>query len=314
MYDILPMQSDWMRESLVLGFVSLGVPECETRAKLLLRQFDEGKITLDGIFAAKLNDKIVGVIFSQKKADGTVIIWPPGTVFENGQSDRAKAVRTALWRQMNEHVERIPNYVAIIFVEKLENVDRSELENAGFDFLSELQYLVAQETTFPMEIGRNPVAFVPLANDPNPETIDPARFGEMVSLVDHTYKETRDFPQLSGIAPTAEILRGYQYEGTFRPDLWFFIQVEGRNVGVLILTEQDDKTLLELTYMGLVPEERGKRFGGPIVQYVLWKARQIGRQLVVVSVDAQNEPAVKSYKRSGFQIWDSKYLFVRFCK
>ena len=316
MLDILPMRADWLREALVLGFVSLGSDERKSRSEMLLQQFAAGKISLEGIFAAKYDGKIVGVIFSQKRDDETILIWPPGTVWEITESggvepELAKIVRFALWDRMNEYIERNRIPIAIVFVEKIENVDESELENAGFNYLSKLQYLVAGESTFPMYVGRNSVEFVPFANESDPAAIDPVRFYEMVSLVDRTYVETRDFPLLSGISPTAEILHGYQYVGSFRPDLWFFVQIEGKNVGVLILTEQDDGIQLELTYMGLVPESRGKRLSGQIVQYTLWKARQMGRRMVVVSVDAQNESAVKAYKRNGFQSWDDKYLYVR---
>ncbi len=309
--DILACSEPLLEETLRLAFHALGPEERNIRVQGLLELHAQGKLALDGIFCVRRDAQLLGAMFSQARDEKTVLIWPPGIVA--GEEPR---IRTLLYERMNRHLEQIGAEIAIVFVENGESSADVDLENAGFRHLSDLLYLVAEETVFPMEPGRSLLAFVPLAcaELPEPGEIDiPNKaFREMTELVGRTYEGTRDFPELCGVVPTEEILRGYQFEGVVRPELWFSVRFEGKNIGSLILTDQPDMQHLELTYMGIVPEERGKRYAQAIVQYALYTARRLNRRLLIVSVDAQNEAALRAYLRSGFQVWDKKRLFVRF--
>ncbi len=311
--DILVCSEPLLEETLRLAFHTLGPEERDIRVQGLLELYAQGKLALDGIFCVQRNTMLLGAMFSQARDEKTVLIWPPGIV-----SEEEPRVRTLLYERMNRHLEQIGAEIAIVFVENGESLADVDLENIGFRYLSDLLYLVAEETVFPMEPGRTSLAFVPLAcaKSPEPGEIDipDEAFREMTELVGRTYEGTRDFPELCGVVPTEEILRGYQFEGVFRPELWFGVRHEGKSIGSLILTDQPDMQHLELTYMGIVPEERGKRYAQAIVQYALYTARRLNRRLLIVSVDAQNEAALRAYLRSGFQVWDKKRLFVRFFK
>jgi ribosomal protein S18 acetylase RimI-like enzyme len=65
-------------------------------------------------------------------------------------------------------------------------------------------------------------------------------------------------------------------------------------------------------YMGLVPAARGHGWGGQIARYAQWLARCADVNRIVLAVDAANKPAVEMYRRSGFETWERRAVYVRF--
>ena len=113
------------------------------------------------------------------------------------------------------------------------------------------------------------------------------------------------------IAPVEYVLQGYKSGGLFRPELWFFLQEEGNDVGVLLLTDATPEQM-ELTYMGLLESARGKGFAREIVRFAKEITSQQKKVLLLTSVDEKNVPACQSYLAQGFRAWDRKKVFARF--
>ncbi|MGL6195048.1 MAG: GNAT family N-acetyltransferase [Thermoguttaceae bacterium] len=339
---ITPVTSETLRESLELAFNFLDEVERCARVQAFHDQYEHGQLRINGMFAAYVGnendaadsnmsctEKLAGAIFSQDRNDGTVLVVPPGVRIPEaitekfGESERVlleREIRLALYNRVNEYLQETGADIEVLLIDDIGQVDVEEITTsteqggAGFKLLSELAYLCADESAFPFVLGKSRLKFEPMRVTESVDlTADPS-FREMAELVEHTYIDTADFPELSGITPAEEILNGYKFNGVFNGNLWFFIKSDGENIGALILTEQEDADQLELTYMGLVPEQRSKGFGPQIVQFALWTAKNLRKKFVIVSVDAKNYPAVKSYQKSGFRIWDRKSLFVKFLK
>jgi mycothiol synthase len=64
--------------------------------------------------------------------------------------------------------------------------------------------------------------------------------------------------------------------------------------------------------MGLVPESRGCGWGRQIAQYAQSRAMQAQVERIVLAVDAVNEPALRMYRATGFQMWDERSVYARF--
>ncbi|MGL6226420.1 MAG: GNAT family N-acetyltransferase [Thermoguttaceae bacterium] len=345
---IFPCQQDELTECLGVIFSRLPESERSLRIQGLFDLFSQGELHLPGIFCAKRNRRIVGGIFSHTRSDKTVLIWPPGIV--EGEEE---AIRTMLHERMSAYFEEVGAEVAIALCEQWDSIPEQEFEQAGFEYLSDLLYLVANSPVFPLKPGLGDLVFEPVSLDSSgsgflesdfagrqksgerfEETgFNEARleldevaiddyneqqkerffsgpgFQELIRLVDRTYEGTLDFPQLCGIAPTEEVLRRYQNDGLFRPDLWWRIRQQGEDVGCLLLTDCGIDSPLELTYVGIVPEFRGRGLAKQIVQFALWKTRGEGRTMMTVSVDRQNSPALHVYQQSGFQIYDRKGMY-----
>jgi GNAT superfamily N-acetyltransferase len=130
-------------------------------------------------------------------------------------------------------------------------------------------------------------------------------------LVKATYDNSLDFPELMQIAPVEHVLQGYKTGSLFRPDLWFLLQKEGVDVGVLLLTDVPPDQM-ELTYMGLLESARGQGYAKEIVRFARAITSREKRLLLLTSVDEKNISACQSYLSQGFQAWDRKKVYARF--
>ncbi|MDR3196473.1 MAG: GNAT family N-acetyltransferase, partial [Planctomycetaceae bacterium] len=99
----------------------------------------------------------------------------------------------------------------------------------------------------------------------------------------------------------------------FLPELWFFVRKENQNIGVLLMTDQPEEQI-ELTYMGLIEEVRGRGYSKEIVRFAKRIANLRKRLFLLTSVDEQNINALKTYLSQGFRVWDRKSVYAKFLK
>ncbi len=196
--------------------------------------------------------------------------------------------------------------------------DRSPeiLQAARFERLTELCYLVqfdvpytkaSSDMVLPVVAARGPwpaAALVPVLDT----AADEAR---LESILARTYEGTRDCPRLNGVRHSADVLAGYRSltEAGARP--WWFAVEGDRVVGCLLLAEHAHPPLVELVYMGIVPEARGHGWGRRLVQFCqAWRA---GRAVtgLIVAVDLENQPALAVYQAAGLVEWERRVVWAR---
>jgi predicted N-acetyltransferase YhbS len=68
---------------------------------------------------------------------------------------------------------------------------------------------------------------------------------------------------------------------------------------------------LELVYMGIVPEARGKGLGDGLIRLGINALAEEGGGHIVTAVDAANGPARRLYHRHGFGYLHSKRALVK---
>ncbi len=66
----------------------------------------------------------------------------------------------------------------------------------------------------------------------------------------------------------------------------------------------------ELTYIGLVPEFRGRGFGAELLKFAIGRAMSAGVLTMNVSVDVRNTPAMELYARHGFVECDHREVWL----
>jgi GNAT superfamily N-acetyltransferase len=118
-------------------------------------------------------------------------------------------------------------------------------------------------------------------------------------LIERTYVETRDVPELNGLRRMASTLEGYASSTQGVPDAWWVVQCNGLDIGCLLLTRTANECC-ELTYCGLVPEWRGKGLSKSIMNYVREWALDNWIQGITLAVDLRNLPAIRLYQSCGF--------------
>lgn len=118
-------------------------------------------------------------------------------------------------------------------------------------------------------------------------------------LVERTYIETRDVPELNGLRGIESTLVGYSSTIKGVPETWWIVQCKGVHIGCLLLTPTA-AGFCEITYLGLVPEWRGKGLSKVIMNFVRDWALASGIEGITLAVDLRNSPAIRLYQSCGF--------------
>lgn len=118
-------------------------------------------------------------------------------------------------------------------------------------------------------------------------------------LVESTYIGTLDVPELNGLRNTESTLRGYASGIQGNPKTWWVVTCESENVGCVLVTPTG-ADCCELTYVGLVPQWRGKGLSKSIMNFVRDWAMNTSIQGIHLAVDIRNTPAIRLYQSCGF--------------
>jgi ribosomal protein S18 acetylase RimI-like enzyme len=177
------------------------------------------------------------------------------------------------------------------------------LEEGGFSRMAELHYL----QVFPPVDGKLPdlpagmewVTYTPQVHDQYARTIV------------ESYRQSLDCPSLNGLRDVEDVLAGHRASGVFDAGMWFLLREGGRPLGTLLLSETLRGDAMELTYLGLVPEARGRGLGELMVRQAMAVSGFRGHSRFCLAVDSQNVPALKLYYRHGMQRVGSKLAMLR---
>jgi ribosomal protein S18 acetylase RimI-like enzyme len=129
----------------------------------------------------------------------------------------------------------------------------------------------------------------------------PAFWQRLATVVEKTYVGSLDCPEVTGLRSAYETLQGYRQNTQWRPELWFLVRVGEEDIGCLLLGDRPQDDCLELVYMGLIPEYRGRAIGGWLVRQTKKQAILLGRSQIAAAVDVRNWPAIHAYEAAGFQ-------------
>ena len=286
--------------TLQFAFQHLPPNEFPLRIEAMMQQYQSGKTDLRGIFQARHENTLVGALYAQSRPDGSVMLWVP-TLTQGFPLE-------PLLESLHQYCQSKHAFAAVALADRTQSFDEQTFCSVGqFQFLSDLVHLAVEITPEESAAKNTRLQFVPLSNDSDfSDTV----FDRLERLVKKTYEHTLDFPDLMQIAPVEAVLQGYKAGSLFRPELWFFLQIDGRDVGVLLLTDVSPEQF-ELTYMGLIESARGHGFSREIVCVAKAIASREKRSLLVTSVDEKNIPACQSYLAQGFRAWDRKKVYAR---
>lgn len=156
------------------------------------------------------------------------------------------------------------------------------------------------------------------------ERVELGRSGEFerfAALVERTYAGTLDCPKLAEYRTASQTLGGYQAAGAFDPKLWLHVYDEQNiPVGCMVLachqprpSPQDDApgSVIEIVYMGLVPEARGRGAGQTLVRRAIDEATSLGADRIILGVDQKNRFARAIYQQAGLEPMLSETVWVK---
>lgn len=257
-----------------------------------------GNLSLDGLFVAIEGGRLVGTCFARVEPGRAGIVVPPQVVDDAGDPRLAlRLMETAI-----EFFSERPVRVAQALLPAESGPDHALLQKAGFERVAQLLYLASQKLRGADVIPDAGLEFLP-ANSVGDN--------RLAQVIEQTYTDTRDCPQLNGVRDIHDVIAGYRATGRHNPERWFIIGRDGQDIGCLILTEFPESRQWELIYMGIIPDLRGQGLGLRIVRYAQQQALEAGADRLVLAVDADNAPAINMYAAAGFSLWEKRTVFLK---
>jgi len=127
---------------------------------------------------------------------------------------------------------------------------------------------------------------------------DASRRAQFAAVFYRTLEGSLDFPELPVSRDGAKLMETFEGRGGFSAE--DFVVLEGAEGGgaILLLVELPERAL-EIAYMGVVPELRGRGVGRLLMARTFERARARGARRVSVTVDSRNIPAASLYRKSG---------------
>lgn len=283
--------------ALELAFARLDTENRQTRVHETIELAESGKQSLDGLFIAAQGTRIIATLWATRSPGRTALISPPGI-----QNSVAESAIDQLFIRVNEWLGEHRVGIGQAILQENDAADEARFDRHGFHYVTDLRYMYSPPNRFPTRQPETSLALGPYSETDSQKLID---------VIERTYVETLDCPALNGKRPWEDVLEGYRKTGDSGTEFWWMVTCEDRPAGCLLMTEHASFGQMELIYMGIVPEFRGRDFGRQLVSLGLWQASQRDQRGVVLAVDVKNEPAVRIYEQVGFQPWDRRRLLLR---
>lgn len=242
-----------------------------------------GELDANDVLVARRDGAIVGAVFASRVPGGVAIVWPPRAV------DGDPAVEDELANAALKHVAGAK--VAQAFLPPEEAGRGAPLLRAGFRHVTRVWEMTAGR--IPVERSTS-VSRLTAVRYPD---YDPSTFH---STLVHAHDDSLDCPELHGVLSPDEMLAGYR-DSAPDPSGWWLALADNRPAGVLLLHGE------QLTFLGVVPEWRGRGIGRRLLDLALKRAD--GLTLIV---DVRNTPAIRLYQSVGLEIVGAREVFLYF--
>ncbi|MEL7237660.1 MAG: GNAT family N-acetyltransferase [Planctomycetota bacterium] len=182
------------------------------------------------------------------------------------------------------------------------------LTRCEFRLLTTLVYLTRTVRRAPRKLAL-PAGYHTEAYGPNTHAL----FAE---AIDRSYIDSLDCPELTGRREVEDVIAGHKAAGEFHPSLWsVLVETEtNRPVGVLLLAGMGNAASegIELVYLALVPEARGKGLGHVLLGHAEAVAARSASKQLALAVDGRNTPALSLYRKHKLREAQSRLALVRY--
>jgi len=125
-----------------------------------------------------------------------------------------------------------------------------------------------------------------------------------------SYEQSLDCPGLSGLRDMEDVVTGHKGV-EFDASIWYLLSVNQKPCGVLLLGTATHAKALELVYLGLVPEARGRGLADVLMNIALLSVLRRNRSELTLAVDSRNAPATRLYYRHGLKKVGSRAALIR---
>jgi len=266
-----------------------------------LAEAARGGIDLSGFWIAVKKGKIVGALLTHALAGRAVAVWAPEIV----PIWRRRAVAVTLLKAALADATRKGYLVAQALVDRSSpRSAKGDLARAGMPRVTQLIYM-ARATSVPLAISPTVPRF-------EWRSLEPETEADFRSVLEHTYHHSLDMPELEGVRSLDDVIAAHRAGGRFDPSRWMVGHLPGdpETASVVLLTDQPERSLWEVAYLGVTPKARGRGLGRVALAHALAVARPNSTRLVL-AVDSRNKPAFRLYRKAGFLPFDRRAVHLK---
>jgi len=174
-------------------------------------------------------------------------------------------------------------------------IDACEL--AGFTMISTLSYLARPNG--PVVAPSDPPAGIRFESFASLDDLDE---GDrlLCDVLDASYRSTLDCPELCGLRRTEDVIDSHRAVGVWDPSTWWLVFEDRQPLGCALFNPCPTQHTIELVYLGLRPEIRGRGIGKALLAHALRAVSKRPERRVTCAVDDRNSPAMSLYHSVGF--------------
>ena len=285
----------------VLNLLFEGFPAAERAAvvKQARRLLAQRELDSSGLLAAYSQGKLVGAMLAVATHGAVGLVWPP----QIAQVPDFATVEDALIQATHQRLKKQGVKLTQALLLPREIALGTSLARNGYRHITRLLFHRRWLDDVPTDdLARSTALALHQFT-----VVDRQLF---TSTLQRTYAGTLDCPELEGVRTIDEVIAGYQAQAEHDPCRWWLASLYREPVGVVLANATTEESAWEIVYVGIVPECRGHGLGGAVVQHVLIEAKLAGMQVVTLSVDRRNTPAIQLYRRLGFTVWDEREVFL----
>jgi ribosomal protein S18 acetylase RimI-like enzyme len=262
-----------------------------------LHLLETGFLDPQGIWVARRGASVCGVQTCVPLGGASFLFWLPETRFVPGTADLVIEAALAWCREQK-------GKLAQAIVAPADAARAAPLLRHGFAHVAQILYLEHDLQALPAV----PVSPLPVHCEP----YGSANETPFRAALARTYESTLDCPELNGVRSIDEILASYQAARAGRQGPWWLIRAGDNPIGVVIITELSEAGVWDFSYIGIVPEHRGKGVARIAACRALAAAHAASAHQMVLAVDVRNSPARRLYQSLGFVEREIRDVYLHF--
>jgi ribosomal protein S18 acetylase RimI-like enzyme len=298
-FAVSPARNEDLAAAFRLLFEPLPPDNREARIAHSLYLVSRGELLQEGVLTARDERGLVGALVCVPLQGASGLFWPTRVL----DGPRRQAIEDELVRRALAWLRKRGSKLAQALLAPDEVALADPFLRNGFMHVTSLHYLVHDLRASRIITEQPTLKFVTYADG------DRQLFE---STLLRTYENTLDCPELNGVRALAEIIEGHKAQGFHDPERWWLVEQAGRASGVLLLADLPDLGSWDLSYLGVVPEARGRGIGRAIAKKAIDEARAGGAGRLTVAVDLRNQPALRLYLDLGFRITEQREVYLAF--
>jgi len=261
----------------------------DARVDDLLAAAAEGIAHIDLLFGAFRGNRLLVSVLAVESDGGAALVLAPSRQMD---ADVRAGTEMALARVREAAFSGGTAMLQAVVPPEAEAL-QGALHAAGFRHLTTLIYLGCRIGDLPTLASCRP-DLTWMSYRPEIEDL-------FLDAMERSYIDTLDCPELVGLRSAKDALCGHRCRRGFDPQHWWVALSGSEPVGIVLLGPIGLELGLEIVYLGVSPESRGRGVVDALMLRTANVARSVGVTYVTLAVDERNVPARKMYKRFNFR-------------